>query len=120
MRKCHTTPCAECPWKKDSTKGWLGGHPPEFYADAVQEGVIPACHMNDHGPESDRTAFCAGAASTMKNAAKMAEEMEPGQDGAEAMRQAVGKRDDTFAHPALFYAYHTDGKTYTPRFFRGL
>ena len=119
MEVCHTTPCAECPWRKDSAQGYLGGHTTEVYADAVSEGVNPACHMSDFGPEDDRTAFCAGAASVMANACKMPTEAEPGQQGARYMRDVVGKSDDTFKHPALFFQYH-EGKPYVPRIMRML
>lgn len=76
MRCRHTTACAECPWRKESPAGWLGGWSPEFYTDAVQNNEVPACHLSDFGPDDDRT----------------------------SMR--VGKRDDTFQHPALFYRHH--------------
>lgn len=119
MKICHTEPCAECPWRKDSLQGYLGGHPAEYYADAVAEGVIPACHMKDFGPEDDRTAYCAGAASVLANSAKMAEQREPGQEEAEAMRKTVGKRGDTFFHPMVFYKYHT-GEDYVMPLMRRL
>ena len=117
MKQRHTQPCSECPWRKESAQGWLGGHSPEFYADAVAGNVIPACHCKDFGPEDDRTAFCAGAASVMANACILPSEGEPGQKGARAMREAVGKNPDTFGHPALFYQYHA-GKPYVPLFLR--
>ena len=119
MRQYHKTPCRECPWRKTSLKGYLGGHDPEYYADAVRAGVVTACHLQDFGPEDNRTAFCAGAASTLANCATAAAESESGQTGAKAFRNAVGKRDDTFWHPSLFYEYHA-GRPYVHPLLRKL
>jgi hypothetical protein len=102
MRLYHKVCCSECPWRKSAPAGWLGGHSPEFYADAVQANEVPACHLRDHGPDSDETAMCAGALSVMSNAASSAWKT-PGGDEA---RKLVGKREDTFRHPAEFYAHH--------------
>lgn len=106
MKLRHKTPCAECPWRTASVQGWLGGHAPEYYADAVQANEVPACHLQDEGADSDRTAMCAGALSVMANACSSAWKT-PGGDEAKAI---VGKRDDTFRHPAFFYEYHTFGE----------
>lgn len=101
--KCkHKTPCNECPWREIAPAGWLGGHSPSFYADAVQNNEVPACHLQDHGPDNDRTAMCAGALSVMANACISAWKTEGGDEA----RQKVGRRDDTFKHPSLFYEHH--------------
>lgn len=113
----HKTPCAECPWRKNSAKGWLGGHSPEFYADAPVHNEPTSCHCKDFGPDDDRTAFCAGALSVMANACIMADDSK--HPGAEAARRAVGKRDDTFDHPRDFYEYHA-GKPYVSPLMRAL
>lgn len=115
MKLHHKVPCAECPWRKIAAPGWLGGYPAEYYADAVAENEVPACHLRDHGPASPDTAFCVGALSTMANGCISAWKS-PGGDEAKAV---VGKRDDTFRHPALFYQHHT-GQPYVQRLLRGL
>lgn len=113
MKLYHKKPCAECPWRKIAAPGWLGGHSAEFYADAVNEGEIPACHLRDHGPDSDETAFCAGATSVMANSCQQPWKQE---GAAEAVRE-IGKNDACFWHPALFYQHHT-GEKYVSRFMR--
>jgi hypothetical protein len=80
-----------------------------MYADAVDNNEVPACHKQDHGPESDKTAMCAGALSTMANQCKSANNTEGGEDA----RREVGRNDDCFQHVALFYQYHT-GQQYVP------
>lgn len=107
MKLKHRQPCVECPWRKASAAGWLGGYSPEWYADALSHGEIPACHLNDHGPESDKTAFCAGAAATMANACQQPYK----QKGAREAVDGVGKREDCFSHQALFYQHHA-GEAY--------
>lgn len=107
MKLHHKQPCAECPWRKASPPSWLGGHAPEFYADAVQNSETPACHLRDHGPDDDDTAYCIGALVTMANQCIL-----PQSPDAIGARQIVGKRDDCFAHVALFYKHHADGADY--------
>lgn len=102
MRLYHRTPCRECPWRKTSPAGWLGGFAPEYYADAVSANEVPACHMQDFGPDEDETAMCAGALSVMTNSCTSAWKTEGGDEA----KTIVGKRDDTFGHPAQFYEHH--------------
>ena len=113
MNLKHTSPCSECPWRKESAEGWLGGHDANYYSDAVAEGEIPACHCQDHGADDTRSAFCAGAASVMANMCMLPHK----QPGAAGAVQAVGKSTDTFGHAAMFYKHHT-GNDWVPRFMR--
>lgn len=40
----HTAPCSDCPWSRDSLKGWLGGETPEnWVAEAHGDHPVP-CH----------------------------------------------------------------------------
>lgn len=109
MKLQHKAPCPECPWRLVALAGWLGGHTPEFYTDAVMHNEVPACHNRDFGPESSDTAFCAGALSVMANGCVSA--WNAIGDGEEA-RQVVGRREDTFAHPHHFFKHHA-GEDYT-------
>lgn len=112
--KCrHTEPCAECPWRKDSLQGYLGGQSAMMYADAVAENEIPACHLQDHGPDDPKSSMCAGALAVAANAC-----IEPHKTpGATAAKKLVGRRSDVFAHPKFFYEYHT-GKAWLSRIMR--
>ena len=78
-----------------------------MYADAVANGEVPACHLKDHGPTDVRTAFCVGALTVMANACIMPKEQFPGQEGARAAVETVGKSTETFLHHAAFYTHHT-------------
>lgn len=109
MKLRHTEPCKECPWRKDSLQGYLGGHDPEMYADAVAANEVTACHCRDFGPDDDRTSMCAGALAVAANACILPHRTEGGPEA----RERVGRRNDCFGHPAFFYEYHA-GKPYTP------
>lgn len=44
IRKPCKNPCPTCPYRKDSAKGYFGGHDPKEYADAIHQDTIIACH----------------------------------------------------------------------------
>ena len=113
MQLKHTKPCNQCPWRKDSPQGWLGGYSPELYADAVDNNEVPACHLQDKGPDDNKTAMCAGALATMYMQCKSAYNT-PGGDEA---RKVVGLNIDCFSNVYEFYKYHA-GKDYKPAIFR--
>lgn len=106
----HKKPCKECPWRLEAPKGWLGGQSPEMYADAVDNNEVPACHLKDFGPDSDKTAMCVGALSTMANQCKAAHNTK----GGEKARQTVGRNMLCFLHVAAFYKHHTNKVYLTP------
>ena len=64
MQLKHTTPCAECPWRRDALVGYLGGNDVQTYTDHCAEGMPTPCHM-------DEEAACAGCLGTMRNSAKL-------------------------------------------------
>lgn len=106
MKLRHKTPCNQCPWRKNSAPGYLGGNAPEVYADAVQRNTVPACHQRDHGWDNPRSAMCAGALAVMQNSC-----IEPRYNGTWGDADKVGKRDDCFKWVRDFYRYHA-GKEY--------
>ena len=109
MKLKHKTPCKECPWKKDSLKGFLGGWTPESYADAVAMNEIPCCHLVDHGPQDNKSAFCVGALATASNSC-----IQPHKTpGAIEAKKKIGKREDCFQWVRDFYEYHAE-KKYIP------
>jgi hypothetical protein len=116
MKLYHRQPCAECPWRREAPAGWLGGHAAEFYADALAFNETPACHRKDHGPDSDDTAFCAGALSVMANACIRPDERKHA--GSVEACASVGPRGDTFGHHAEFYQHHA-GEPYRHPLMRG-
>jgi hypothetical protein len=63
--KCqHTTPCSDCPWRRDSLNGWLGGASPEEWIQAAHSDEVVPCHTL-------KGAQCAGIAIYRANTAKL-------------------------------------------------
>lgn len=115
MELKHKKACAECPWRKESLKGYLGGHSAEFYTDVVAMNEIPACHLKDYGPNSRKTAMCAGALSVAKKSCIIPHKTQ----GATEARNEIPHNDETFGHYTQFYKYHAD-KDYVPYIIRKL
>ena len=112
----HKTPCNACPWRKESAQGYLGGHDPLWYADAVAANEIPTCHLteeSDERPDDVKTAYCVGALQCAANSA-----IAPIDKKAQEAKAIVGRSDKVFGHYSLFYNYHA-GEPYVSRFMRG-
>lgn len=61
----HTSPCSDCPFRRDALPGWLGGRTPAQYALLACSDEIILCHTKV-GPQ------CAGAAIYRANICKEA------------------------------------------------
>ena len=73
MKVCKK-PCKDCPWRKTSPKGWLGGQDPEVFTHTLQMGKTLPCHKTqdrdltfDEIEKNDKVHHCRGALITMKN-----------------------------------------------------
>jgi hypothetical protein len=63
--KCqHTTPCSDCPWRRDSLNGWLGGASKEEWIQVAHGDQVVPCHTL-------KGAQCAGLAVYRANVAKL-------------------------------------------------
>lgn len=105
------SPCSECPFRRDSLRGYTGPHETaREIADYIwADGFFP-CHMKitaltDQGMTIDQAGDvappCAGACSMMNNGCKLSRDdrMRAGQDDA-------GRRDDVFRNPGEMEEYH--------------
>lgn len=90
----HTAPCNDCPWRRDSLNGWLGGHSAEEFVRIAGSDIPYACHtvMNQQ---------CAGMAVYRRNTLKMPR---PPALILEKDKETV------FATPTEFINHHTLGK----------
>ena len=86
----HTTPCADCPWRRDSLPGWLGDMTPEQWLACAHGETKVMCHCI-------KNQQCAGVAIYRRNVAKYAY---PPNLRLEADREVV------FASRAEFAAHH--------------
>jgi hypothetical protein len=44
-KKQHKTPCSDCPWRRDSVPGWLGGHEPQEFVRLGHNDQTYHCHV---------------------------------------------------------------------------
>lgn len=87
----HTKPCGDCPWRRDSLAGWLGGPTPrEWVKEAHSEEVIE-CHTRTG-------AQCAGVAIYRGNVCKRP------RSGALVL---LADRTNVFGTPTEFMAHHS-------------
>lgn len=58
-----TAPCSDCPMRRDSLKGWLGGSTPQQYAALCHSDSVVECHVHSGSR-------CAGLAIYRSNTCK--------------------------------------------------
>jgi len=96
--KQHTSPCHDCPWRRNSIAGWLGSEqtPEDWIASAHGETQVE-CHI--HHP-----AQCAGVSIYRANMCKMPRFPQ--------ILRLKADRENVFATPFEFIEHHRSyGKT---------
>lgn len=68
--KPNQAPCKECPYRKDSAKGWLGDNSLDTYAEPITSDIEIPCHKTMSDDKQMR--YCAGLASVRVNSCKSA------------------------------------------------
>lgn len=103
MKVRHKTPCSECPFRRTSAAGWLGGSSAAAWKSVMDtEGEIQ-CHM-DAKKEKDRKAFCAGHMIHMRNSFKVPRD----RDYANAVDQYKPNKE-VFRWQHEFIEHHANG-----------
>lgn len=87
----HTRPCHDCPWRRESLPGWLGGHSIEEWQQRAHSETLVECHVYD-GPQ------CAGIATYRANVLKKSRYPE--------ILMLPADRDEVFATPGEFATHH--------------
>lgn len=102
MRLRRIEPCRECPWRRESAPGWLGGHPAKEFVSAVFADEPVACHLTvkEDGAPSNTEAYCAGALIFARNICKKSRD----RGRPELPRNFV----DVFSTPKEFLEHHND------------
>jgi hypothetical protein len=117
MQRAIKTPCVECPFRRDSAPGYLGGYTPEMYMEATFSPASLACHRSPgfHEGEIEKQRVCTGLAAFRANTGFIASVPHP-QGGlvssaAHESTQFVGSDAETyFASPEEFIAHHKPGQ----------
>lgn len=101
-------PCRECPLRRDSAAGYLGGYSVENYLHILHGDADIACHMSPgfHERDLSQQRSCTGVAAYRANVAKIPR----GPHAAESVRLVGPDRERFFATPAEFAAHHGDRK----------
>lgn len=93
-------PCKECPWLKNSLRGYLGPEDPEYFASVFHQDFEYPCHKTKDTPEEE---VCTGLVYTRVNSCKSART--PGQlkNKEDSLR---GKPNNCFRNIHEFLDYH--------------
>lgn len=111
-------PCNDCPYRRDSTRGWLGGSPPDWFvraalsdfAEYAEGAPFAPCHQTvDYEdpswlPKLGEVEACVGALQMCHNNGKL-----PRDPVRSAAVKAAGENDNVFRYPAEFIEHH-DGE----------
>lgn len=105
----HKKPCNDCPWRRESAPGWLGGYEAEWFTDHIKAELPLVCHsvIDDDDGLSDEERretlpLCAGALITQKNMCKSPRDP----DLAKAVMSVERDTTNVFFHPTEFIAHH--------------
>lgn len=109
--------CRECPFRRDSAPGYLGGYSPEMYLDAVLSPQSLSCHCSPgfHDRVIETQLHCTGLAAFRANLGWIASVRLPNgmtvPSNAHKSTQAVGcDTEQYFATCDEFYQHHTAGQ----------
>jgi hypothetical protein len=106
MSNQHTTPCRECPWRKQSAPGYLGASNPIEFLETSETGIKMPCHLAVDYEEADwelqieEAPHCAGRAIHYANRAKRGDDVP----------KMPADRENVFSNPQDFIDHHTHGK----------
>lgn len=108
MQAPMKTPCAECPLRRDSAAGYLGGYTPEMYLDALHGPASIACHKSPGFQQGDIASqrHCTGVAAYRANVGHVCH-VDGQLTGAEGASHLVGPdKEHFFDTPESFVAHH--------------
>lgn len=113
--------CAECPLRKDSKPGYLGGYSPDMYLEAMLSPASIACHsskgFDEHNIATQK--HCYGVSAFRANVGWIAGRILEGANGSSMLQfstahestQKVGPDDRFFEDAQAFYDHHEKGQT---------
>lgn len=115
MKRANPVLCVECPLRRDSTPGYLGGYTPQMYLDIMASGASIACHMTPGFQAGiiDRQHHCTGVAAFRANTgfvAMVRGVITAAHDSTLFVAGLPGILGRVFASAAEFLAHHTPGQ----------
>jgi hypothetical protein len=103
-------PCHDCPWRRESAPGWLGGYDADWFTDHIRSELPLVCHTAlgnghyDHLSDEEKreqVPLCAGSLIVQKNMCKIPRNP----DLASAVKE-VERNPSVFNHPQEFLNHH--------------
>lgn len=121
MKPAIRMPCRECPLRRDSAPGFLGGYTPEMYIEVLHSAASIACHESEgfHTQELDKQRHCTGVAAYRANVGHIASTVYQHPrlgavvvpTAAHRSTQVIGHDDEHyFASPEEFVTHHAPGQ----------
>lgn len=98
------TPCNDCPWRTNATKGWLGPYDADEWVMLAHSDEPIACHQTIPGNvdigdwETDGMKQCRGAASYRANVCKSPRDPQ--------VARGPVDRENVFTSPMAFKEHH--------------
>jgi hypothetical protein len=121
MQEASKTPCVECPLRRDSVPGYLGGYTPEMYVEMLHGPASVACHKSPGFQERqiERQRHCTGVAAYRANVGHITIALHPVAGyvvtSAHDSTVLVGEdRENYFASPLEFVRHHIKGQKEKP------
>ena len=105
--------CNECPLRRDSKPGYLGGYTPEMYIEILHSPASIACHSSPGFHEGDiaRQRSCTGVAAFRANVDHVCQ-MHGQTTHAQLATEIIGPdRDKFFASDDEFVKHHKPGQS---------
>lgn len=112
MKLAAKAPCAECPLRRDSVAGYLGGYSPAMYIDVLHGPASLACHSSKgfNTPDISEQRHCTGVAAFRANVGHVAA-INGHETASHLSTLAIGEdRETYFATDAEFVAHHSKGQ----------
>lgn len=112
MKQALPAPCVECPLRRDSASGYLGGYTPQMYLDILHSPASIACHCSPgfHQGDIPRQRHCTGVAAFRANVGYVAK-INGQESVAHESTVFVGPDTETyFATDEEFVAHHKPGQ----------
>lgn len=118
MQHACPVPCVECPLRRDSAPGYLGGYTPEMYLEVLHSPASIACHSSPGFHEGDigRQRHCTGVAAYRANVGWIASIRHPDMPMlvptlAHESTRLIGHDEETyFASAQEFVDHHRPGQ----------
>jgi hypothetical protein len=117
MQEALPSPCVECPLRRDSAPGYLGGYTPEMYIEVLHSPASLACHRSQgfHEGVIETQRHCTGVAAYRANVGHVCMAHTPAGiivTNAHDSTVLIGEdHEHYFSSPEEFVEHHRKGQT---------